>query len=130
MAKQIVKTVKRRKREIVVSEGVRIVMAGLSPKDKTAVEASFQTVSALLRLPIEAVVRAPNGDLRTAKVTDELRLIYRVGSERVEVTDLLSAGAVRYLIDPAWLHHTDAKTSKKKNRVLYHTTKIASNHAN
>ncbi|MCI0700498.1 MAG: hypothetical protein L0241_05395 [Planctomycetia bacterium] len=90
----------RPKRTVVVSDGVRVVMAGLSQAEKDAIESAFKSSATLLRLPVEYVVHAQSGDMYTARVTDELRLVYQIQPDRVDVIDLLSAGAVDFLIGP------------------------------
>lgn len=105
MAKQVTKIVKKpggSRRHVEVSDGVRVIMAGLNPAEKAAIEAAFRSATALLGLPVEYIVKAPSGDLRTARVTDDLCLVYRIEPAAVHVTDLLSTGAVRYLIHPGW----------------------------
>lgn len=105
MAKQVTKIVKQPtgpRRRVEVSDGVRVIMAGLNQAEKAAVETAFRSVTALLGLPVEYIVKAPSGDLRTARVTDDLCLVYRIEPAAVHVTDLLSTGAVRYLIHPGW----------------------------
>lgn len=104
MAKQFIKAAKHpaapSKRRVEVSDGVRVIMNGLNPNEKAAVESAFRSFTALRRLRVAAVVKSPNGDLYTARVTNDLRLVYRLTPSGARVSDLLSAGAVRYLTAP------------------------------
>lgn len=118
MAKQVTKIVKRpstSRRRVEVSDGVRVIMAGLNPAEKASIEAAFHSLTALRRLPVEAVVESPNGNLYTARVTNDLRLVYRLLPGGPHVIDLLSAGAVRYLVDPRWMVQS-AKMRQPKPR--------------
>jgi hypothetical protein len=84
-------------RTVVVYDGVRNVMAGCTPQEKGAIEAALKSADAILGLPVDLVVAAPEGEMYTARVTEDLRLIYRIYPDRLEVVLLLSAGAVAYL---------------------------------
>jgi hypothetical protein len=99
----------RPKRTVVVSDGVRNVMAGLTQAEKDTIEAAFKSAAALLRLPVDLVVAASDGDMYTARVTDDLRLIYQIHPDRIEVVLLLSAGAVEYLTRPNRVHRRNGK---------------------
>lgn len=101
MGKQIAKPgtgrPKRPKRTVEVSDGVRVVMAGLTQAEKDTIEAAFRSAAAIRRLPVELVVRPPDGEkMYTARVTDDLRLIYTIGPERIHVVLLMSAEAIEY----------------------------------
>jgi hypothetical protein len=87
----------RPKRKVVVYDGVRNVMAGYSQSEKEAIEAALKSAAAIRRLPVDLIVEAPDGPMYTARVTDNLRLIYQIHSDRIEVVLLLTAGAVAYL---------------------------------
>lgn len=105
----------RAKRTLEVSDGVRVVMAGLSPTEKGAVEVALRSPAAVRRLPVEHVARTVGGDVYVARATPRLRLIYRITPQRIEVTDLLNAGAVTFLLRPT--------ASAKKTQPKEHTVR-------
>lgn len=94
-----------------VSDGVRVVMAGLTPVERAAVEAAIQSAQAVSGLPVEHTVRGAGGNLYAARVTPRLRLIYRRAPGRVEVADLLSSGTIDFL-----LRRNEAGEGAKKGR--------------
>ncbi len=101
MGKQISKSdakrKKRPKRTVVVSEAVERVMFGLSQTEKDAIRAALRSAAAIRRLPVALVVAADNGPMYTACVTDDMRLIYQIEPDSIQVVLLLSAGDVDYL---------------------------------
>jgi hypothetical protein len=105
MPKQHIKLGKRPaprpKQTLEVSDGVRVVMAGLAQNERGAVEAAIESPTTVRRLPVEYVASTTEGDMYAARVTPRLRLIYRLAPYRIEVTDLLNADAVAYLLRPA-----------------------------
>ena len=101
MVKQHIKPKKRPaprpKRTVEVYGFVHSVMAGLSPAERAPIQAALQSAAAIRRLPVVLVVPAPSGNMYTARVTADQRLVYRIEPDRIKVVMLLSAGAVDYL---------------------------------
>lgn len=118
MAKKFTRVAKpaagRPKRKVEVSDGVRVVMTGLTLDERNAVLTATRSFAVLRGLPVEALVPSPNGDLYAARVTRDLCLVYRLDADGACVVDLLSVSAIRNLVHPGWLMRPVAKSPTKK----------------
>lgn len=95
IAKPGAERTRRPKRTVEVDDTVYVVLAGLSPGEQETVRAALRSAAAIRRLPVTLVVQPENGEkMYTARVTDDMRLVYTVEPERLTVVLLMSAATI------------------------------------
>lgn len=86
---------KRPRRTVEVYDTVYVVLAGLSPVEQETIRAALRSAASIRRLPVTLVVQPEDGEkMYTARVTDDMRLVYTIEPERLTVVLLMSAEAI------------------------------------